>query len=235
MHVISEWGLAGANAMLDRADAFVVVDVLSFSTCVDVACSNGARVFPFPIDDREAASQEARRRNAQLAGKRSDKTSRFSLSAPTLQKIPHGTRLVLPSPNGSRISFAAKAKPVFAGCLRNATSVAQEAMKMVGSGTLAVIPAGERWKDGSLRPAIEDLIGAGAIISALSGSFSPEAIVARDAFYSAKLNLFDRLIGSVSGVELCELGFAQDVKIAAALNVSTSAPIMREDAYCSAT
>ena len=58
MHVISEWGLSGIESLFNRADAFVVVDVLSFSTCVDVACSNGAHVFPFPINDREAAKEE---------------------------------------------------------------------------------------------------------------------------------------------------------------------------------
>lgn len=231
MQVISEWGLSGVKALIDRAEAFVVVDVLSFSTCVDVACSNGAQVFPFPIHDREAAQQEADRRNAELAGKRSDKTARFSLSAPTLQSIPEGTHLVLPSPNGSHISFAAKGKPVFAGCLRNAAAVAAEAMNTVGDGTLAVIPAGERWQDGSLRPAIEDLIGAGAVISALTGALSPEAIVARDVFHSARRDLFDRLMLSVSGRELCDRGFPQDVEIAAALNVSTCAPIMRQDVY----
>jgi 2-phosphosulfolactate phosphatase len=56
LHLTSVAGsMPGAEALLDRADAFVVVDVLSFSTCVDVTCSNGAQVFPFPIHDREGA------------------------------------------------------------------------------------------------------------------------------------------------------------------------------------
>lgn len=173
--------------------------------------------------------------NAELAGKRSDKTARFSLSAPTLQEIPDGTRLLLPSPNGSHLSFAAKRKTVFAGCLRNAAAVAKEAMKTVGNGTLAVIPAGERWKDGSLRPAIEDLIGAGAIISELTGSLSQEAVVARDAFGSARPDLLNRLMGSVSGLELCERGFPEDVEIAAKFNVSACAPVLREHSYVAAT
>lgn len=231
MRVISEWGLSGVKALSERADAFVVVDVLSFSTCVDVACSRGAQVFPFPIHDSEAAKKEAVQRNAELAGKRSDKTARFSLSAPTLRQIPDGTRLVLPSPNGSHISFAAKEKTVIAGCLRNAAAVAKAAMKTVGDGTLAVIPAGERWSDGSLRPAIEDLIGSGAIIAEVDGALSPEALVARDAFRAARSSLFDRLMGSVSGLELCDRGFPQDVEIAADLNVSDCAPVLREDAY----
>lgn len=235
MHVISEWGLSGVKALFGRADVFIVVDVLSFSTCVDVACSNGAQVFPFPIQDREAAIEEAIQKNAELAGKRSDKTARFSLSAPTLQAIPAGTRLVLPSPNGSHISFAAKEKTVFAGCLRNANAVAKAAMNTVGDGTIAVIPAGERWEDGGLRPAIEDLIGAGAIISELEGILSPEAVVARDAFQCARSDLLSRLMGSISGIELCDRGFPQDVEIAAKLDVSVCAPVLQGDAYIAAT
>ena len=235
MQVICEWGLSGIQALLDRVDAFVVVDVLSFSTCVDVACSNGAQVFPFPIHDRNAAENEAVRRKAELAGKRTDATARFSLSAPTLQDIPWGTRLVLPSPNGSHLSFAAKEKTVLAGCLRNASAVAKEAMNTVGDGRLAVIPAGERWGDGSLRPAVEDQIGAGAIIAELTGALSPEAVVARDAFRAALPDLRDRLMESVSGIELRQRGFPQDVEIAAAVNVSTCAPVLRESAYVAAS
>ncbi|WP_322895121.1 MULTISPECIES: 2-phosphosulfolactate phosphatase [unclassified Yoonia] len=234
MQVISEWGLSGVESLIDRADAFVVVDVLSFSTCVDIACANGALVFPFPIHDQEAAQQEADRRNAVLAGRRSDKTARFSLSAPTLRGIAKRTRLLLPSPNGSHISFAAKGKPILAGCLRNAAAVAEEAMRLVEDGTLAVIPAGERWQDGSLRPAIEDLIGAGAVISALTGTLSQEAAVARDVFHSSRPVLLDRLMRSVSGVELCERGFPQDVETAATLNVSACAPVLRDDFYIAA-
>ena len=234
MRIHSEWGLAGVEALIDCADVFVVVDVLSFSTCVDVACSNGAQVFPFPFHDREAAAEEAIAKKAELAGLRSEKTARFSLSAPTLQVIPSGARLLLPSPNGSHISFAAKQKVVLAGCLRNAATVAKAAMDAAQNGSIAVIPAGERWKDGSLRPAIEDLIGAGAIISEMKGSFSPEAVVARDAFYAARASLRDRLVASASGIELSDQGFPQDVEIAAKLNISSCAPILVEGAYIAA-
>ncbi len=231
MRIVSEWGLSGVSALKPKADVFIVVDVLSFSTCVDVACANGASVFPFPIHDREAAAKEAKRLGAKLAGKRSDPDAEFSLSAPTLQSIQAGTRLLLPSPNGSHISFLAGDKTVFAGCLRNASVVAAAATRLAGNGTLAIIPAGERWNDGSLRPAIEDILGAGAIISELRGSLSAEAMVARDAFFSARADLADRLRTSVSGVELSERGFPEDVAIASELNVSQCAPILVEGAY----
>ena len=99
---------------------------------------------------------------------------------------------------------------------------------------MAVISAGERWNDGSLRPAIEDLLGAGAIISELEGTLSPEAVVARDAFLSAQEDLSSRIWESVSGMELREKGFPQDVEIALDLNVSSCVPMLNEGAFVAA-
>lgn len=166
-----------------------------------------------------------------MAGKRSDPKARFNLSAPTLRAIPEGTKLVLPSPNGSHISFVAQGKPVFAACLRNAGAVAEAVRAQVGAGSVAVIAAGERWPDGSLRPAIEDLIGAGAVIEALGGRASPEARIARAGFLSAKAELRDVLRGCASGLELIDRGFPQDVEIAAEINVSRSVPVLRDGAF----
>lgn len=226
MYVCCEWGLAGMQALLPAADVIVVVDVLSFSTCVDVACSRGAQVFPFPYGDPLAAREEADRIDAVVAGRRSDPASHYSLSAPTLLSVPSGTRLVLPSPNGSRISFSAKDRTVVAGCLRNASAVAEWISQLVPADTIAVIPAGEHWKDGTLRPALEDLLGAGAIISALKGKNSPEADAAVDVFAGARDGLRDRLFSCNSGRELVTAGFPQDVEIAACLDMSACAPVL---------
>ena len=231
MRAICEWGLAGLEALKGEADVFVVVDVLSFSTCVDVACGRGAIVFPFPFGDRDKAAAEASRRDAILAGRRYDLDARYSLSPPTLEKLDVGERLLLPSPNGSRISFAAGDTPVLAGCLRNATAVARTATEIAAGGTVAVIPAGERWPDGSLRPAIEDLLGAGAILNALTGNLSPEARIARSAFEAARPDLSDVVRHSVSGRELVDLGFPQDVEMALDLNASGCAPVLVEGAF----
>ena len=48
---------------------------------------------------------------------------------------------------------------MIAGGLRNAAAVAAAAAR--AGDVVGVIAAGERWPDGSLRPAIEDLLGAG--------------------------------------------------------------------------
>ena len=41
-----EWGLQGIEALAPTSDVVVVVDVLSFTTCVEVATANGATVLP---------------------------------------------------------------------------------------------------------------------------------------------------------------------------------------------
>ena len=90
---------------------------------------------------------------------------------------------------------------------------------------MGVVPAGEQWPDGSLRPAIEDLLGAGAIIHHLALPCSPEAQVARDAFRGAGGHVGRLIRASVSGRELIERGFAGDVDIAVEQEVSHCAPL----------
>ena len=160
-----EWGSAGISALLPHCDAIIIVDVLSFSTCVDIAVGNGAVVYPYRWRD-ESAADYARSRDAVLANTRRSFTG-FSLSPTSLLRIEEGTRLVLPSPNGAALSLATGHVPTFAGCLRNARAAAHAA-QTIGA-RIGVVPAGERWSDNSSRFAVEDLIGAGAIIDCLPG------------------------------------------------------------------
>jgi 2-phosphosulfolactate phosphatase len=63
----SEWGQAGVELLRDRVVVLVIVDVLSFSTAVDIGVSRGAIVYPFPLGDADAARQAAARVGAVLA------------------------------------------------------------------------------------------------------------------------------------------------------------------------
>lgn len=136
----------------------------------------------------------------------------------------------MPSPNGSFLTLHTGNTPTLAGCLRNCQAVADFAQKY--GEKIAVIPAGERWKDdASLRPAFEDLIGAGAILSYLCGSLSPEAEAALAAFQAFQQDLVGYLKKCSYGKELIEKRFEPDVELAAAFNISDCVPLLTENAY----
>jgi len=223
-----EWGERGVAALAAISNVVIIVDVLSFSTSVDIAVHQGAAVFPYRWKD-EGAAEFAASINAELADPKRTK-GKLSLSPASLRDIQPGTRIVLPSPNGATLTLTAKPTPVLAGCLRNARAVALAAKKY---GTkIAVIPAGERWKDDhSLRPSFEDLIGAGAIISHLTGKLSPEGVSAVAAFQEAKSHLDEYLYQCSSGKELIERGYSEDVRLASQLDISDSAPTLIDDAF----
>ena len=105
-----------------------------------------------------------------------------------------------------------------------------KAARRLGS-TFNVCPAGERWPDGSLRPSIEDWLGAGAILRLLPGAKSPEAAAAIAAFESAQNTLREELEACISGRELVEKGFAQDAELAAQFNVSEHVPRLEQKSF----
>jgi 2-phosphosulfolactate phosphatase len=177
----------------------------------------------------DPASAEAIARTVGATVGRRRGNSGPGLSPASVVAIAAGTRLVVASPNGATISAAFHGKTVFAACLRNALAVAGELTRLAGH--LGVVPAGERWPDGSLRPAFEDLIGAGAIIARLSGEKSPAALAAAAAFEAARTDLAPHLHDCPSGRELIDWGYARDVEIAAELDVSTAVPRLIEGAY----
>ena len=223
-----EWGLHGVEILAPISDVVVIVDVLSFTTCVDIATANGAVVFPFRSGDA-AASDYAHARNALLAGPRGAARAPYSLSPASLLTVAAGVRLVLPSPNGSTLSLATGGTPSLAGCLRNSRAVAAHAQRL--GRRVAVIPCGERWPDDSLRPAVEDLVGAGAIISHLAGSKSPEASAAQSVFAASRADLEGIVAPCASGQELIHRGFRTDVEQASRLDCSDTVPLLRGESY----
>ncbi|MFK3982755.1 2-phosphosulfolactate phosphatase [Micromonospora sp. NPDC050397] len=236
-----DWGLGGAAELGRVCSALVVIDVLSFTTSVEVAVSRGTRVHPFPWGAQ--AAEYARRLGAVAAVGRGAVTDQhpWSLSPAALRTAPVVPDLVLPSPNGSTISAAASASgvPVVAACLRNAPAVGRWLIDQ-GYGTserpIGVIAAGERWPDGTIRPCVEDQLGAAVVLDVLAtvpGGLSVEAAVALAALSSVP-DLPAAVRGCVSGRELIYRGFGADVEIAAQVGVSQVVPLLSDGVFASA-
>jgi 2-phosphosulfolactate phosphatase len=207
-----DWGQDGAARAGARGDVVVIVDTLRFSSTVAAHIAAGATVEPRHWKEGSDTS---------LLSPLSEGTGR------------DGGVIALASPNGAmccRAASEAGAKAVFAGALVNASAVAAATRTL--QTPLAVIACGERWPDGSLRFAIEDLLGAGAIVAALPHlSSSPEAKTARVAFLGAKKQLLARLLTCGSGIELIDKGLEADVHYAAKLNSLTVAPCLTEGIF----
>jgi len=142
------------------------------------------------------------------------------------------------SPNGATCSRYGRAVPkLLVGALVNATAVSQALVRLLAESDLSVtlLACGERWQqpseDGDLRFAIEDYLGAGAILAGLPAALtrSPEALVCQGAFQAARDNLTAIVTESGSGRELCAAGYPQDVEHAARLDVYGAVPVMAGD------
>jgi 2-phosphosulfolactate phosphatase len=240
-----EWGERGAEAIGPGAEFAVVVDVLRFTTALSVAVEGGTEVFPYPWRD-ETAVEFAANHDAVLAaegrpvGPSDGQLAPVSLSPVSIRAATGLTRLVLPSPNGSALAarLAATGATVVGVCLRNRTAVARW-LVAADPTVIAVVAAGERWTDGSLRPAVEDLWGAGSVVAALAAEgftgFSQEALVAAAAFADVQADLHAALMACTSGAELVDKGLQDDIAVAAELDSSTAVPVLADDRFLDAS
>jgi 2-phosphosulfolactate phosphatase len=98
---------------------------------------------------------------------------------------------------------------------------------------VAVVCAGERWPDGTLRPAVEDQWGAGALVGLLvDGGWPDVAPEARAAAASLPdLDIGAALRACASERELVDAGHADDVATAAELDASPHVPVLRDGAF----
>ncbi|WP_202875818.1 2-phosphosulfolactate phosphatase [Kribbella speibonae] len=227
-----DWGPVGAGVV--AGDIVAVVDVLSFTTAVTVAADLGVDVYPYRWRD-ETAVAYAEQYGAKLAVGRSEAgPDDVSLSPVSIRRVTGITKLVLPSPNGSTIAklLSDSGATVIAVSLRNRRAAAEWVTRQLAEGSAAkvvAIAAGERWKDGSLRPAVEDLWGAGGFLSALeSDDLSPEARAAVAAYDAVADELPKLLHECAGGRELTQYGYPEDVAIAAEVDQSRSVPVLRD-------
>ncbi len=161
-----------------------------------------------------------------------------SLSPASIRATPGLDRIVLPSPNGSALASAlvdgVEGAQVLGACLRNRTPIARWIASQPSPSAIplviAVVAAGERWPDNSLRPAAEDLWGPGAVIAALDSlgvtGLSPEARSAAAAWHAVEPALAAALASCGSGAELVGAGFGSDVVIAGELDASACVPLL---------
>lgn len=240
-----DWGLSGARAVSAGCDVAVVVDVLSFTTTLSVALDEGIVVLPFRVRGEEAAAYAAEHDAVLAVGRSVAQGDQISLSSATIRDREHQPeRLVLPSPNGSTISYelVTSSTVVVGASLRNADAVgAWICAEYPAGAVVAVIAAGEQWPDGSLRPAFEDIWGAGAVLTAMAAhgwqatQYSPESEAAGSAWTSAEPRVTARLEESASGRELIDAGYPRDVAIAGEVNSTRIVPVLRNDRFVPAT
>ncbi len=233
-----EWGRDGARRAAARGDMLVVVDTLSFSTAVATAIHHGGSIYPCARN--ETPAEVAARIGGEAAVHRNHcpAQGRFSLSPVTFIGMQPGTIVVLGSPNGATCSRYARDIPYLcAGALVNARAVGRAitALLRQHNRQVTVVAAGERWdapgEDGALRMAVEDYLGAGAIIAHIAADKSPEADICEGAFHAARSRLPELLLACGSGRELVDRGWRKDVEHAAHLDLYDSVPVMHKDMF----
>lgn len=221
-----DWGTPGVARLAPHCRTFVVVDVLRFSTAVETGLSHGLVVQPerWPMPRRTGAGRDAYVADGSVPGGP-------SLSPSSLLLLPAGARVVLPSLNGANCALAAAdtGAAVVAGSLRNASAVAKYVS--ASAGPVGVIAAGDLAPDGTMRPAVEDILGAAAILRLLPGSRSPEAAVAEAGFSS---DPFEMVRDSASARQLASVGHGEDADWAAQLDASGCVPVLVGDVFVAA-
>jgi hypothetical protein len=96
------WASQGGTLLAGACPVLVVVDILRFTTAVDVAVAHGALVIPERWAGREGPGDAGR------AAQRPDPDAGStvpSLSPVSILGIPAGTRVALASPNGATVTL----------------------------------------------------------------------------------------------------------------------------------
>lgn len=234
-----EWGKRGAREAAERGDITIIVDVLSFSSTVVSAVNKGAIIYPYPpnLDGKLYAKKLGAeyilgRKEAAIIG-------RPTLSPVSFNEQHINQKYVLSSLNGAFCSWiATKVPALLIGSLLNFSAVANVAnqLREQTNANITVIPCGELWNEmreneDGLRPSIEDYLGAGAVLSVLNGTKSPEAEVCIGAFLHSKDRIKELLWECGSGRELRQKGFEEDVLHCSQMNFYNTVPVLLEECF----
>lgn len=221
--------------------AVVVFDVLRATTSMTAALAAGVqeiRVFPDLEYARRAAQHHTATPRILCGEERCLPPPGFDLGNSPGAFNPqahHGSVAFMSTTNGTRAIIAARgAAAVFVGALVNAGAVARALLN--SSLDVTLLCAGTNG-----RVAMEDLLGAGAVLDAIAfadpGGVRPSgdvAHIARRLFRSARSDLRAALAETQGGRNVIEAGLPQDVDFAARLDaldvvgaVAPEAPVVR--------
>ncbi|AIQ54134.1 2-phosphosulfolactate phosphatase [Paenibacillus sp. FSL R7-0331] len=236
-----DWGQRGARAAAERGDIIIIVDVLSFSSTVVTAVQHKANIYPYPPPANEQAKAYAKELGAEIIRGRAEavRTGGHSLSPLTFSSADYERDFVLCSMNGAACTWiAAQAPALLVGCLLNASAVAETAnrLRLELRAAITVVPCGEKWPDvigseNNLRPGIEDYLGAGLILSKLTGSKSAEAEVCIGALRSSGQRIRELIWECTSARELRGRGFEADVTYCCQVDISYAVPVMQHNRF----
>lgn len=212
-----EWGRAGL-ARLAPSDVVIVVDVLRYSTTITRALEEGAEVVALlPAQQPVSPNGAAVARLAQDGG-----SAEVLLGCLRNASAVARACLGLQQAWGRRTSVAviAAGEVVPGEVVPGAPGAGAE--PVAGAGGVPVAGAGE------VRFAVEDLLGAGAVIAALSDlgtdHTSPEAAAACEAFLGLRRATGHLLSASGSGRELLARQHGAQVAAAAEVDVTSVVP-----------
>jgi 2-phosphosulfolactate phosphatase len=213
---------------------YVVIDILRASTTICTALANGAReVIPFgTVDEARNARERDEWHNALLCGEReAKKLPGFDLgNSPTdyTPEVVGGRSLLFASTNGSVAMATAPAKAtVLVGGLVNTTAVADKIAEL--DQTTVIACSG---KFGQF--ALEDAVGAGAIISKLWER--AEGLELVDDGAMAAQAIWDQYKEDPSvamwqcrhGMYLIQMGFGSDLSLCSAVDSHSVVPVMSD-------
>jgi 2-phosphosulfolactate phosphatase len=135
-------------------------------------------------------------------------------------------KLKITSPVGLPQQLKLHKKPVLVGCMRNARAVARIARQL--GNTVLVIPMGDKLSEEEFKTCSEDFIAAGAIISYMKGTRSPESKAAQDIYNSSKGDIEEMVKLSSSARQMILKGFSTEVDQACQFNKSKHVPLLEK-------
>ncbi len=167
----------------------------------------------------------------------------LGLTADALSAAATGRSAALPSTGAGIVAKAAAdaGALVLLGGIRNAAAVAAHVLDVQrarGARTsIAVVPVGADPDADAPRFAVDDLLGAGAVVAALGDlgidHASPDAAVAGEGFRALRGATRHLLTASGAGRALAEAGGRDAVLAAAARDAASEVPVLREGAFVS--